>query len=435
MKDGGCMTSYSKEEIKNFSVIYNEIANKLQTKKTWANKVKALKYKIQLILDKNNQVLNSYIVGRRLLINDKETNDLMDILGITKDEVDDIMNMSPVFDEYKADTKRKPMYLNLPLVVFSTELYKLGKKEESFFVYFCIFLRAYASKVYLSFRIWNEEIDKRVMEYVVNNMLDDRYDLKKYGSIFDVLMKTARNSFDHYIPALSKETSPCDMYIANDIITSGIYSRVSSIIKKIAEKFFKAKAEKKYLDFEQTTAISNSEDSEGAVYNVDVASIASFKQNLIQKTIMKISSAPVDDKLVVYAIKKSYPGISNPLNSAYFDIVKSAVNVICESRTKELYDYFDCILSSFFYNLDRFTGKKHVTTDVKSPLFIENCRYFFMSPNTKDPNILKVREMTLDFLSQLCDYYKMHTGNSTRTNLKNAVYTYLVFLLYTSAKK
>ena len=71
-------------------------------------------------------------------IEEKETNDLMNVLGVTKEQIDNIMNMSPVFDEYSADTKRKPMYLNLPLVVFSSELYRLGKKEDAFFVYFII---------------------------------------------------------------------------------------------------------------------------------------------------------------------------------------------------------------------------------------------------------------------------------------------------------
>ena len=147
------MVSYTKEEIKNFSVIYKEIKKLLNVDATYQEKVRNLKYKVQLIMDKNNNVLNSYIMGRRLLINEKETNDLMNVLGVTKEQIDNIMNMSPVFDEYRADTKRKPMYLNLPLVVFSSELYRLGKKEDAFFVYFIIFLRAYASKVFSSFRI------------------------------------------------------------------------------------------------------------------------------------------------------------------------------------------------------------------------------------------------------------------------------------------
>ena len=76
-------------------------------------------------MDKNSQTLNSYILGRRLLINEKETNKLMEILAISKKEVDAIMDKSPVFDQYSADTKRKPMYLNLPLLVFAIDLYKL----------------------------------------------------------------------------------------------------------------------------------------------------------------------------------------------------------------------------------------------------------------------------------------------------------------------
>lgn len=429
------MASYTKEEIKNFSVIYKEINKLLNVDATYQEKVRNLKYKVQLIMDKNNNVLNSYIMGRRLLINEKETNDLMNVLGVTKEQIDNIMNMSPVFDEYRADTKRKPMYLNLPLVVFSSELYRLGKKEDAFFVYFIIFLRAYASKVFSSFRIWNEEIDKRVMEYVVNIVLDDRYDLKKYGSILDVLMKTASNSFEHYIPELAKPKNQKDMFIANDVLTSGIYTRVGSTIKKVADKFFKAKADKKYLDFENSSAISTDEETEGASYSIEVSSIASYKQNLIQKALMNISTAPIDDKIINLAIKKAYPGVSNPRNSAYFDIVKTAVKSICEAKNKELYEYFDCIVSSYFYNLDRFTGKKHTTADVKSPLFIENCRYFFISPNTKDPNILKVRKMTAEFLDTASEYYQTHTGNSSRSCLRIAVYCYLVYFIYLTAKR
>ena len=91
------MSSYTKEEIKNFSVIYKEIKKLLNVDTTYQEKVRNLKYKVQLIMDKNNNVLNSYIMGRRLLINEKETNDLMNVLSVTKEQIDNIMNMHFLF--------------------------------------------------------------------------------------------------------------------------------------------------------------------------------------------------------------------------------------------------------------------------------------------------------------------------------------------------
>ena len=388
---------------------------------------------MQFIMDKNSETLNSYILGRRLLINDKETNKLMEILGITKKEVDDIMDMSPVFDQYSADTKRKPMYLNLPLLVFAIDLYKLKKIEDAFFVYFIMFLRAYASKIFLIIRNWSEGADTQAMQYTVEYELDSRYDLKKYGSIIDTLMKSATASFEHYMPDLVKET-PKDIFMANDVITSGIYTRTSSWIKKVAEIFFKVKAQKKYLDFENSSGISSDEETEGASYQIEIDSIAAFKQNLVNKVMMKISSTPIDDKLVELSVKKAYPGTSNPRNSIYFDVVKSSIKVVCSSKIKQLPTYFEAILASFFYNLDRFTGKKHISSDVKSVLFIENCKYFFNSPNSKDVNILKVREITTDYLNELSEYYQTHTSNDSRRNLRTAVFCYFVYLIFKCAK-
>ena len=427
------MATYSKDEIKNFAVVYNEISKILNTEKTYQKKVRDLKYTMQFIMDKNSETLNSYILGRRLLINDKETNKLMEILGITKKEVDEIMDMSPVFDQYSADTKRKPMYLNLPLLVFSIELYKLKKIEDAFFVYFIMFLRAYASKIFLIIRNWSEGSDTQAMQYTVEYELDGRYDLKKYGSIIDTLMKSATASFEHYMPDLIKET-PKDMFMANDVITSGIYTRTSSWIKKVAEIFFKVKTQKKYLDFENSSGISSDEETEGASYQIEIDSISAFKQNLVNKVMMKISSAPIDDKLVELAIKKAYPGVSSPRNSIYFDVVKSSIKVVCSSKIKQLPTYFESILASFFYNLDRFTGKKHIANDVKSILFIENCKYFFNSPNSKDVNILKVRDITTDYLNELSEYYQTHTSNDSRRNLRTAVFCYFVYLIFKCAK-
>lgn len=427
------MASYTKDEIKNFAVVYNEISKIIDAPKTYQKKVREIKYQMQFVMDKNSNVLNSYILGRRFLMNENETNKIMDILGITKKQVDDIMDMSPVFDQYSADTKRKPMYLNLPLLVFSIDLYKLGKKEDSFFMYFIMFLRAYASKVFQIIRNWNEGSDTQAMQYVVEYELDARYDLKKYGSIIDTLMKSATASFEHYLPELIKET-PKDIFMANDVITSGIYTRTSSWIKKVAEVFYKTKAQKKYLSFENNSAISTDEETEGASYQLEIDSIAAYKQNLVNKVIMKVSSAPIDDKLVELAVKKSYSNVTNARNSAYFDIVKSSLKVVIASKLKELYTYFECILASFFYNPDRFTGKKHVATDVKSILFIENCKYFFNSPNSKDINILKVREITAEYLEELSDYYQTHISNDSRRNLRNAVFCYFVYLIYMNSK-
>lgn len=427
------MANYSKEEIKNFAIVYDEISKILNTEKTYQKKIRELKLAIQSIMDKNSQTLNSYILGRRLLINEKETNKLMEILGISKKEVDAIMDKSPVFDQYSADTKRKPMYLNLPLLVFAIDLYKLKKVEDSYFVYFIMFLRAYASKIFLIIRNWSEGADTQAMQYTVEYELDGRYDLKKYGSILDTLMKSATASFEHYMPDLGKDT-PKDMFMANDVITSGIYTRTSSWIKKVAEIFFKVKAQKKYLDFENSSGISKDEETEGASYQIEIDSIAAYKQNLVNKVMMKISSSPLDDKLIELAVKKAYPGVSNPRNSSYFDIVKSAIKIVCHSKLKDLPAYFESILASFFYNVDRFSGKKHISSDVKSILFIENCKYFFNSPNSKDINILKVRELTAEYLEELSEYYQLHTSADSRRNLRTAVFCYFVYLIYVSAK-
>ena len=427
------MASYTKDEIKNFSVVYKEISKLIDTEHTYKTKVRDIKYNMQFVMDKNARVLDSYILGRRFLMNERETNKIMSILGVTKKEIDDIMNMSPVFDQYRADTKRKPMYLNLPLLVFSIDLYKKKQIEDSFFIYFIMFLRAYASKVFLIIRNWNEGADTQAMQYTVEYELDGRYDLKKYGSIMDTLMKSANASFEHYMPELIKE-EPKDLFMANDVITSGIYTRTSSWIKKVAEVFFKVKQQKKYLDFQQTSGISTDDDTEGASYQLEINSISSFKQNLVKKAVLRISSNALDDKLIEYAIKKVYPNTKVPRNSIYFDVIKSAIKVVCTSKLNQLYEYFEAILASFFYNLDRFTGKKHVASDVKSVLFIENCKYFFNSPNSKDVNILKVREITTEYLEELSEYYQTHSSNDSRRNLRTAVFCYFVYILYTCAK-
>ena len=72
--------------------------------------------------------------------------------------------------------------------------------------------------------------------------------------------------------------------------------------------------------------------------------------------------------------------------------------------------------------------------DVKSILFIENCKYFFNSPNSKDINILKVREITAEYLEELSDYYQTHISNDSRRNLRNAVFCYFVYLIYMNSK-
>jgi len=420
------------------------------------NKVRSIMVKI---FDKNSEVLNDNDVGKPILINDKDTLDLVESLGVPFDVVQEEYFKSTYAQTIPMDkdkgfasktSGRNGQHLfSIPFILSAAALYRLGKKEQSKFIFAIPFYRAYSSAVTSQFLKypWNET-NHRLMKGIVEKSPEFtlRFGLKKNGTVIATIISSTDSTYDTYIPKIVKGVT--DKYICNDLIYSGIYTHTKSWIKGIASIFFKIKASPNWkdylLDFDKDYSVTT--DGNDDVYDVDNGSITSFKSNLIRQAIVNISAEPINDELVKLAVidayykpEKNESQLDNKLSlssldmrygpkSTYFNIVKPAIKEIIDGCRKDLPDYFAAILDSFFLNLDK-DGNKRMPADVRSVKFITGSKIIFKSPNSKDKNMLKVREQTGEFLNALSSYYQTHENEGTRQKIKTAVFMYFVLFL------
>ena len=288
------------------------------------------------IIDKNLQTLDSAIVGRRVLINDREQNEILSIIGFKREDVEKVYKESTYYSvKFGKNLMIKDQLIyTIPFLLYSLELYKKNKKQEAYYVYFTTFIKAYASKVVSSFPIWNDGNDD-IMAYIVEKILSNLPLLSGEKKDAIIVDENGRET----VKQIQAGPTDNNLYIT---VSSGIYSRTSSWIKSVAKIYYDPKNRENFLQYEKSSMISTDDDSEGTSFSVEVESMAAIKQDVIRKALHRIYTYPIEDQLLRIAIKLSYK-VPNPDSSLYFGEVKSILKIIIDQCKKDLQRYFENI--------------------------------------------------------------------------------------------
>lgn len=137
------------------------------------------------------------------------------------------------------------------------------------------------------------------MLYTVEKSLSERYDIKKYGTIIGALQKRAASSYENYITPLTSKDVYTDkkLYIT---YTSGIASSVNTFIGSIVKEY--RKNEGKSLDFDASAVGVLDKDADEMEYeDADIESDVAVRNNIVNKTLLKITKNPVDKKIALLA--------------------------------------------------------------------------------------------------------------------------------------
>jgi hypothetical protein len=142
---------------------------------------------------KNSHVLQTNIIGRQLLLNKAFEDEIFRILEINQNELKKTIKES----DYKKTQLVNQYMFALPLILLSQAYLNLGKEEESKFVYFCTFFKPYASRVSRFFKFFNDKNEAHML-YIVENIANNKYDIRKYGTVIESLQKRAESSYLNY---------------------------------------------------------------------------------------------------------------------------------------------------------------------------------------------------------------------------------------------
>jgi hypothetical protein len=427
MEDSKMRTSKSKEELHSDSLIYDYLEPILESAiKRSSILLNPIRKEMSFFADKNANVLQTNIIGKQLLVNKQMESNILEAIGVEKGELLEKFKQSDYFKQFGQLQLRDQLLFAIPLIILSKKFYEREKMNESKFFYASAFYKPYATVVFKYFGKY--EVNEDQMRYTIEN-LSERYDIKKQGTLIGVISKMAESSYENYIIGMTKSSlTDKDLHI---IFQSGIYSRLNNFVQPIFGEYQNNKGKRLY--FEDPT-FEGTGDSEGEEFDKDIQSDSSIKDNLIKKAVMEITKKQPDEKLLEIAAKFGFVGTGATMgqykfSGMYTNVLRSTISEMIEKYYKKLPLLIEGIIGSFLFEINPATGEKYSARDLKTAVFASNVtKIFAKSPNAKNENVLKVREMMNDILENVSNEY-INWGSTKKSALKKAVHFYLVLII------
>lgn len=289
--------------------------------------------------------------------------------------------------------------------------------------YFCIkndMKKAEISSIYLAFSgkfyvsIHSHKFqyppNQDVMEYVVNYMMNNQYDLKVEGSVFGAIRKLCLTWLDAYKSKLLSKS--CDDEDIADIIQQ-LHGRIKAILGRVATLYYKAYEEKLYMRYESDSTDEN---------NYHLADNDSLRgSRYVENAMNRISGSPVDFELC----KKSAD------SNVKTDEIKSIIETIQDDR-KNMPLIKEMVTILVFDYLANGREKGGANT-VSSIDFINYS--IAVKPNTKNKNIIRLKEIVEGFLDENSPgYRKRKSRAATKSSYTKSLIKYYALTIYISNK-
>lgn len=239
-----------------------------------------------------------------------------------------------------------------------------------------------------------------VMEYVLNNVLTMKYDLKREGSVFGAVRSICLTWLNTY---KSKFKNPDDEDVADMI--QQLHGRIKSFLGNIASAYYDAYAKK------DVWFTYSSDSNEQDTYRV-ADSDSLLAERCVENAMNVITSRQVNYKLCRYASDKNVKT----------DEIKSIIESIQEDPDnlpliRELYQ----ITVAEYFNESK-------EKDVSSYDFI--AKTIVAKPNTKNKNIIRQKQIIEEFLNENSPAYrKRKSRDATRSSYHRSILTYYVLVM------
>jgi hypothetical protein len=413
----------SKKELEKLTDLYDNLHPYIKEAAKSNSTLTAIKREVMVFADKNSNILQTNMIGRQLLFNKTTEDSILSAIGVDKEMIRGIIKESDYFDQFGNFQLIDQLIFAIPLLMLAGEYYKLKKYDESEFIFTIAWYKPYATVVFKYFGKFETNEDQ--MLYTIEN-LSERYDIKRYGTLQNTIVKKAKSSYDNYIESLARPIT--DALLHRDVFSAGVYSRLNSFVQELFREYQKNKG--KYLPFEEST-FEGTEDSEGEIFDRDIASDAAVKDSLVKKAVVTMNRNPIDIQLVDVAAKYGFmeAGPKSAFSESYSDILKSTLSEISARRSKDYPVIFESIIGAFLFEVSPYTGKKFTTKELRSPVFVAtSIKNFMKSPNTKNRNLLNLRSLMEDILEECSSSY-INSGDTKRSKIRRAVYMYFLLLV------
>lgn len=244
-----------------------------------------------------------------------------------------------------------------------------------------------------------------VCDYVVNNELSNKYDLKVQGSVIGAVRSLNNTWIETYSDLFKGKTSDED-YV---YLIQQLHSRIKSFMKNIAEMYYKCYNNKDYLTYNSDDL---SQDSFRLTEN-DTAKI----NNISQRAITYLTTHDVDYRICKMCSDQNVK--TDEIKGIIESIVKNPDNL------DDMIELVQLIVSIYFEN-----SKTKDVRDIEFVTFTIKAK-----PNSKDKNVLRQNQIIEKFLTEgSMAYNRRKSRTATRLSYNRAVLIYFSLIINQSNK-
>ena len=343
----------------------------------------------------------------RIYYNKSDSDALFEAYGFTEQQVIDILQNAYFWDIPINPQCVKEPYVEVLICTIRYYLKKGNQKEAQLTgIYLAFTGKFYASLHGAFFPVASPSKYKAVMDFVINNMLSDKFDLKKTGTVFGAIDSLVKTWLQKYGPQLKSDIN--DEKVKN--IIQQLRDREKSFIGNIATKYYEAYKNKNYLNYETDDL---SEDNFRLTDN-DAATAARLTESVVDE----LTSTKVSIK-ICNAVKDQ-----NVKAEEIMDIIEAIVGD--NNNLPDIRKMVNIIITDFMVN--------NPNKDIGSVEFVA---YTLKSkPNTKNKNLLWMKQTILGWLDKNSPNYRRRKSRAATANsYYKSILGYFTFLINKIARR
>jgi len=365
------------------------------------------------------------------------------IMEFIDDNSDALMSSAVLDKVYITDSLRKKFYdimdvdpkkvhtmiTNIPLI---TESWKALKKNDLAFVMLCNIIYYHRNNYTTDLRVMNlflgmhayaiyvlelfRYIQYETMIYTVNN-LSNKHDLKKYGTVFNVINKKVQVIYDTYKDTLRDDDDELLIkYVGNT------NTRFRQWVKGLMLEYKKNKDSGKYFN----TETDNYEEDD---YK-ETSNMSMGISRIVEKTTTNFFTKSVDMKALDLAAR-----LTKISKSTLFSTLKDIKDTTYHPPKKQIrpYDHESHIellkklvgdILTIFIVVD-----KNDIKNIKSMSFINSILLIYGRSNTIDAHSIEIKNILDELLIRHNDKYSKTNRVATKINWRKAIFIYYGILI------
>lgn len=386
------------------SKMTNEIEKKIypivnQSLSKSLNKYKAM---IAKFMNDRSTALYDTFPATRMLYGQQDADEFYNSLGVKETDIQNIINNT----YYGQIPNFNPRAAKSPVTVLGMCCIKyfLSKKDQKNLELSMIYLsfsgNFYPSLHYSSYPHALPADYRFVCDYVVNNELSNKFDLKTTGNVIGAIKNICNTWINTYGDRLIKNPEDED-YV---YLIQQLHMRIKSFMQNTAEVYYRCYENKNYLTYESDDmSQDNFRLSENDSTKID---------SITQRTMTYITSHDVDYRICKMCADSNIK--TEEIKSIIESVVKNTDNI---DLVKELV----MLITTIYFENSK-------TKDVRDIEFISFT--IKAKPNSKDKNVIRQGEIIEKMLTEnSLSYNRRKSRLATKLSYNRAVLTYFTLLI------